>query len=95
MSFPDLSIDVYSGGVRAMFERYTRENVCSVRDSTLLMDYRFICQALTHALADDAEEMAHKLDAVLEDEVSYRMNRWRIQADQAANDIRSRLMGYV
>ena len=95
MSFPNLSIDVYSGGVRAMYERYTEQNVRNVRDSTLLMDYRFICQALTHALAEDAKEMAHKLDAVLEYEVSYRMNKWRVQADQAANDIRDRLMGYV
>lgn len=95
MSFPNLSIDVYSGSVRAMFERYTRENVRNVRDSVLLMDYRLICQALTHALADDAKEMANKLDAVLEYEISYRMNRWRIQADQAANDIRDHLMGYV
>lgn len=94
-NFPNLSIDVYSGGVRAMFERYTRENVRNVRDCMLLMDYRFICQALTHALADDAKEMAHKLDAVLEYEVSYRMNKWRVQADQAANDIRDRLMGYI
>ena len=91
----DLSIDVYSGSIRCMYERYLQENVRNVCDATLLMDYRLVAQALTHALADDAKKMADQLDFVLEYEVSYRMNKWRIQADQAANDIRDRLMSYV
>lgn len=94
MSFPDLYIDVYSGSVRGMFERYTEENVRNVRDSILLMDYRFICQALTHALADDAKEMANKLDAVLEYEVSYRMNKWRVQAQNATNAFYEQLTSF-
>lgn len=67
----------------------------SFYDHEILFDYRWVAQALTHAIDDDAKVMAKELDVLLTDEISYRMNRWRSQADQAANDIRNRLMGYV
>jgi len=90
----DLSIDVYSGSIRCMYERYLQENVRNVCDATLLMDYRLVAQALTHALADDAKKMADQLDFVLEYEVSYRMNRWRVQAQNAADALYDQLTNF-
>lgn len=89
------TLDVFSDPVRSIYKRYREKSPESFYDYEILSDYRWIAQALTHAIDDDAKVMAKELDVLLTNEISYRMNKWRIQADKAANDIRDRLMGYV
>jgi hypothetical protein len=89
------TIDVFYDPIRAIYKRYQEKSLESFYDYDILLDYRCVSQALAHAIDDDAKAMAKELDVLLTDEIRYRMNRWRIQADQAANDIRNRLMGYV
>jgi hypothetical protein len=89
------TLDFFSDAIRSIYKKYKEEPLESLCDFEVLANYRLVAQALTHAIDDDAKVMAKELDVLLTDEISYRMNRWRIQADQAANDIRDRLMGYV
>lgn len=86
-------IDVYSGSVCSIYEK-TKKDVCSFSDADLLLNYRLIAQARTHALSDDAKKVIEELDMILEDEVISRMGRWRVQANNFAQDIYDKITAY-
>lgn len=86
-------IDVYSDSVCSIYER-TKKDVESFSDAELLLNYRIIAQASSHALSDDAEKVIEELDMILEDEVISRMGRWRVQANNFAQDIYDKITAY-
>lgn len=94
MSFPDLSMDVYSGTIKAMYERYSESDIKLMRDYEIFLDYRTVTQARMTSMQEDARKMAEELNELLENEILYRMNRWRSQARQAADDLWLRLTSY-
>lgn len=94
-NFPDLSMDVYSGTIKAMHERYSESDIKLMRDYEVFLDYRTVTQArMTSMKQEDARKMAEELNELLENEILYRMNRWRSQARQAADDLWLRLTSY-
>lgn len=94
-NFPDLSMDVYSGTIKAMYERYSESDIRLMRDYEVFLDYRTVTQArMTSMKQEDARKMAEELNELLENEILYRMNRWRVQARQAADDLFLRLTSY-
>lgn len=79
-------IDVYSDSVCSIYER-TKKDVESFSDAELLLNYRIIAQASSHALSDDAKKVVEELDMILENEVLSRMSRWSVQANNFAQEI--------
>lgn len=79
-------IDVYSDSVCSIYER-TKKDVESFSDAELLLNYRLIAQARTHALSDNAKKVVEELDMILETEVLSRMGRWSVQANNFAQVI--------
>ncbi len=86
-------IDVYSDGVCSIYER-TKKDVSSFSDADLLLNYRLIAQARTHALSDDAKKVIDEIDMILENEVLSRMGRWHVQANSFAQDIYCKITSY-
>lgn len=81
-----MNIDVYSDSVCSIYEK-TKKDVSSFSDADLLLSYRLIAQARSHALSDDAEKVVEELDMILETEVLSRMGRWRVQAHNFTQEI--------
>lgn len=86
-------IDVYSDSVCFIYER-TKKDVSSFSDGDLLLSYRLIAQARTHALSDNAKKVVEELDMILETEVLSRMGRWRVQANNFAQDVYDKITSY-
>lgn len=81
-----MNIDVYSDSVCSIYEK-TKKDVSSFSDADLLLNYRIIAQARSHALSDDAEKVVEELDMIIETEVLSRMGRWDVQAHNFVQDI--------
>ena len=81
-----MNIDVYSDSVCSIYEK-TKKDVSSFSDADLLLSYRLIAQARSHALSDDAEKVVEELDMILETEILSRMGRWNVQAHNFAQEI--------
>lgn len=88
-----MNIDVYSGSVCSIYER-TKKDVSSFSDAQLLLNYRVIAQARSHALSDDAKKVVEELDMILETEVLSRMGRWNVQAHNFAQEIYDKITAY-
>lgn len=88
-----MNIDVYSDAVCSIYER-TKKDVSSFSDADLLLNYRLVAQAKTHALSDDAKKVIEELDMIIENEVLSRMGRWRVQANNLAQDIYDKITAY-
>lgn len=86
-------IDVYFDAVCSIYER-TKKDVSSFSDADLLLNYRLIAQARTHVMSDDAKKVVEELDMILETEVLSRMGRWRVQANNFAQDIYDKITSY-
>ena len=88
-----MNIDVYSDSVCSIYEK-TKKDVSSFSDADLLLNYRIIAQARSHALSDDAEKVVEELDMIIENEVLSRMGRWRVQANNFAQDVYDKITSY-
>lgn len=86
-------IDVYSDSVCFIYER-AKKDVSSFSDGDLLLSYRLIAQARTHALSDNAKKVVEELDMILETEVLSRMGRWNVQANNFAQEIYDKITAY-
>lgn len=86
-------LDVYSGSIISMYERYKISDINKVRDQELLMDYSVVQQAMSHALNPESESVVKELSEVLEEEVLYRMGKWRSQATEFSARIFNTLTG--
>lgn len=86
-------LDVYSGSIISMYERYKKSDIDKVRDQELLMDYSVVQQAQSHALNPEASSVVRELSEFLESEVLYRMGKWRAQATEFSARIFNTLTG--
>ena len=78
-------IDVYSDCIRSLYKKYKEGDIKSRFDWDIQLDYKIVCQASMTAMKEDADKMAKELMNILEEEVLYRMGRYRTQASCAAN----------
>ena len=86
-------VDVYSGSIISMYEKYKKLDINKLRDQELLMDYSVVQQALSHALNPEASSVVKELSEVLEEEILYRMGKWRSQATEFSARIFNTLTG--
>lgn len=88
------TMDVYSDTIRAIYRRYSDDDYTLFLDWEILLDYRTVTQARMTDMSDDAKQMADQLDKVLEEEISSRMNRWRVQAKAMTTRFYNELTSY-
>ena len=88
------TMDVYSDTIRALYRRYSDTDYTTFHDWEILLDYRTVTQARMTDMSDDAKQMAKELDSVLENEISERMNRWRVQAQSMTTEFYNKLTSY-
>jgi hypothetical protein len=86
-------IDVYSGSIISMYERYKRSDINEMTDNGLLIDYSTVQQAQSHALNPEASSVVKELSEFLESEILYRMSKWRSQATEFSARIFNALTG--
>ena len=86
--------DIYSDTVRAIYDRLQRNDITTCRDFDVMLDYRTVVQASMTYLDDDARKKVSELEKCLEEEISYRMSKWRVQAQCASQEVYDRLTSY-
>ena len=79
------NMDVYSDCIRSLYKKYKEGDIESRFDWDIQIDYKIVCQASMTAMKEDANKMAKELLNILEEEILYRMGRYRQQARCAAN----------
>ncbi|MBO7211920.1 MAG: hypothetical protein J6V44_13100 [Methanobrevibacter sp.] len=78
-------MDVYSDCICSLYKKYKEGDIKSIFDWDIQLDYKIVCQASMTEMKEDAAKMAKELLGILEEEILYRMGRYRIQASCAAN----------
>lgn len=78
-------MDIYSDCIRSLYKKYKEGDIKSRFDWDIQIDYKIVCQASMTPMKEDVKKMAKELLFILEEEILYRMGRYRIQASCAAN----------
>jgi len=85
-------MDIYSDCIRSLYKKYKEGDIKSKLDWDIQLDYKIVCQASMTAMKEDANRMAKELMDILEEEVLYRMGRYRLQARCATNFVYTSLI---
>ena len=85
-------MDVYSDCIRSLYKKYKEGDIESRFDWDIQIDYKTVCQASMTPMKEDAKKMAKELLSILEEEILYRMDRYRQQARCATNFVYNSLI---